>query len=409
MATKSKSNGALAQARKELTILHQISETISSTLNLDEVLKHIIDLVIRVTQGDAGLIYLYDSHSHDLVLRASKMPHPKVMGKIRLKLGEGITGWAAQHSKPVVIGRNSFSDPRFKVFSSLPEDRYHALLSVPMISRGELIGVINVQHRRPHRHSPGETELIAAIAKQVGSAIENARLFEETKNRTLQIETLSRVSSAIVSHHFLDEMLDLIVTMTAETLGSKVCSIMLLGPGKKELVIKATQSASSEYRHKAPLKVGSSVSGKAVLTRQPVIVPDVTRDGSYGYPDIARKEGLCSLLCVPMMIKDRVVGVINAYTSKPHLFTKHEIDLMKSIANQAAVAIEHTALLDEANTARAALESRKIVERAKGILMASNHFSEDQAFRFIQKQSMNSRKSMKEIADAIILSQQINP
>jgi GAF domain-containing protein len=126
------------------------------------------------------------------------------------------------------------------------------------------------------------------------------------------------------------------------------------------------------------------------------------------YPDIAKKEGLCSLLSVPMMIREKVVGVINSYTSMPHLFTTDEVKLMQAIANQAAIAIEHATLIEKSFEMQEALAVRKLVEQAKGYLMRTKKLTEEEAFRFLQRQSMDLRKSMREIAEAILLAGEIN-
>ena len=154
---------------------------------------------------------------------------------------------------------------------------------------------------------------------------------------------------------------------------------------------------------KPGLKVGQSVSGRVVQEKRPIHVSDVTKEPAYTYPDVAKKEGIVSLLSVPMMIKDRVIGVINSYTQSEHNFTKEEISILQAVANQAAVAIENTNLSQEILTAREALESRKLVERAKGILMRELGVSEDEAYKKIHKKSMDMRKSMKEVAEALIL------
>ncbi|MDE3020108.1 MAG: GAF and ANTAR domain-containing protein, partial [Nitrospirota bacterium] len=183
----------------------------------------------------------------------------------------------------------------------------------------------------------------------------------------------------------------------------KICSIMLLDPTTGELRIMATQSLSEQYRRKPSLKLGQSISGRAVQERRPIIVPDVTRERDYMYPEMARKEGLCSLLSVPMLIRDRAVGVINSYTSVPHTYTSEEIKVLQAIANQAAIAIENTKLVEKSFEMQEALEVRKLVERAKGSLMQAKGISEEEAFRLMQRQSMDTRKSMREIAEAVIL------
>src|ERR1041385_8966356 len=145
-------------AGQELRILHQISQSISSTLDLDQVLRQIVEPVIDVTHGDACLIYLLDDAGENLVLRASKNPHPRLIGRIAMRVGEGITGWVAQEMQPVAIARRASKDPRFKVFQTLPEDKYEAFLSVPIVAppTDRMIGVVNVQHRKAHRHSDAE-------------------------------------------------------------------------------------------------------------------------------------------------------------------------------------------------------------------------------------------------------------
>src|ERR1051326_720461 len=173
-------------AGQELRILHQISQSISSTLNLDQVLRQIVDLVIDVTHGDACLVYLLDAAEGHLVLRALKNPHPRLIGKIAMRVGEGITGWVAKEVQPVAIPRHASKDSRFKVFQTLPEDKYEAFLSVPIVAppSDRVIGVINVQHRKAHRHGENEMTLLSIIGHQVGSAIENARLYEERDLRS---------------------------------------------------------------------------------------------------------------------------------------------------------------------------------------------------------------------------------
>ena len=393
---------ALRQKDRELDVLRRISETISGTLDQEAVLERIIALVVEVTRGDAAFLYLLDDTRAALVLRASTQPHPRLIGRIRLELGEGITGWVARERTPVAIARDASEDPRFKFFQSLPEDRYHAFVSVPVIARNEVIGVINVQHREPRRHEAGEIALLVTIGHQVGSAIENARLYEAMRRKTLQLETLSQVSTTITSTRYLEEMLHLIVTITARTMGSAICSIMLADEARGELHIAATQSLSEAYRNKPALKIGESVSGRVVKERRAIAVLDVTADPSYVYPDLARHEGLCSLLSVPMLCQGRAIGVINSYTGAPHVFLPDEIGLLEAIANQAAVAIENTRLVETTTQMREALELRKVVERAKGILMRERRLTEEEAFRVLQRQSMNNRRPMKQVAEAVI-------
>ncbi len=220
-----------------------------------------------------------------------------------------------------------------------------------------------------------------------------------------QLEALSKISQAISSDLYLEDILKLIVTVTAEVMNSKICSLMLLNE-KNELVLKATQSISEEYKKKPPLKLGQGIAGIVAKENKPIIVEDVKKDSRYIQHDIAEKEGLCSLASVPLSVKGRVIGVLNLYTSTPHVFTKAEIETLTAVANQAAIVIENSRLLVQTKIIQEELETRKLVERAKGILMKQG-LSEEEAFRKIQKKSMDLRKPMREIAEAIILTHEI--
>mgnify|MGYP000638315503 CR=1 FL=1 len=212
-----------------------------------------------------------------------------------------------------------------------------------------------------------------------------------------------KVSNSIISERYLDEILNLIVVVTAEMLSSKICSIMLLDDKGEELRIKATQSLSEEYKKKPGLKVNNSLLGDVVKTRKPLVVADVRQDSRYVYRDLAVKENLSSMIAVPMIVKDKAIGVINVYTNEVHQFTGEEVSVLQMVANQAAVAVENTKLVEEASKIRETLETRKLVERAKGILMRMNNLSEEAAHRMIHKKSMDNCKSMKDIAESIIL------
>lgn len=218
-----------------------------------------------------------------------------------------------------------------------------------------------------------------------------------------QLEAISKVSKTITSNLYLEDILKLIVTVTAEIMDSKICSLMLIDDKTGELVLKTTQSMSDLYNKKIPLKAGEGIAGKVASQNRPIAVYDIAKEPEYKSKDIAKKIGLRSLLAVPMSIKGRAIGVLNNYTSYPHKFTKNEINIMTTVASQAAIVIENAELMVKTKIIHEELQTRKVVERAKGILMREQKLSEEEAFRMIQKQSMDSRKSMREIAEAIIL------
>ncbi len=222
-----------------------------------------------------------------------------------------------------------------------------------------------------------------------------------------QIEAISKVANLITSGLYLEELLRLVVQVTAEIMNSKISSLMLLDPDRKELVVRATQSISEAYNKKPNLKLGEGIAGKVAQENKPIYVLDVKKDERYLNQDIAKKESLCSLASVPLAVRARVIGVLNCYTSKKHKFTKHDTDLLTAMANQAAIAIENAELDLRARSAEEALATRKVIERAKDILSQEADISSSEAFRLIQKQSMDTRKSMREIAEAVILAKDI--
>ncbi|MGB2630090.1 MAG: GAF and ANTAR domain-containing protein [Candidatus Omnitrophota bacterium] len=221
------------------------------------------------------------------------------------------------------------------------------------------------------------------------------------------LSTLSKISRAITSDLYLEDVLKLIVSLTAKVMNAKICSLWLVDKDTQELKIRATQAMSSEYLKERTLKVGEGIVGLVAKKREPIVIPDVLKDERYKEKTLAKKEKLVSMLSVPMMEKNEVVGVINVYTVDPYNFTKSDIDLLITVANQAAVAIENTELMVKTKVIQEELETRKKVEKAKGILMKEQDLTEETAFNLIRKSSMNKRVSMKEIAEAIILSYEI--
>ena len=220
---------------------------------------------------------------------------------------------------------------------------------------------------------------------------------------TKQIEAISRVSRTITSNLYLEDILRLIVTVTAEIMDSKICSLMLIDERSRELVLKATQSMSEAYNQKPPLKIGEGIAGKAAKENKPIAVYDISKSSEYKFKALAEKEALRSLLSVPLSVKGHVIGVLNNYTSYPHEFTNDEINILTTVANQAAIAIENAELMVKTRIIQDELETRKLTERAKGIIMREQNLTEEEAFKRIQKQSMDLRKSMREISEAIIL------
>jgi len=166
--------------------LERSAETVPAT-PLQQVLAEVVDLTTSVLKCDSCFVYVLEND--ELVLRASKNPHPEAVNRLKLKMGQGITGWVAEHRRPVAVSQNASQDPRFQLFNDLPEDHFEAFLSVPLLSRGRLVGVINLQHRDPHRYSDRQIRLVSAVGFLVGTEIELARLESENLHLSARLET----------------------------------------------------------------------------------------------------------------------------------------------------------------------------------------------------------------------------
>jgi two-component system sensor histidine kinase/response regulator len=199
-------------AKIDVSLLHRISRIANSDFKLDEILGQMVGLAAGILRCDACLIYLHETDTEDLVLRASQLPRSYGVATLRMKFGEGVTGWVAEHQTIVALGQNAAQDPRFKTFDTLVEDTYEALLSVPLINRSKTIGVINIHHRDPHPHSEDEINAIAFIGQQLSSAIaktlledENARLAdrysrEEQRRADLEEQVAQRTAQLKASN-----------------------------------------------------------------------------------------------------------------------------------------------------------------------------------------------------------------
>src|SRR5580658_2937835 len=164
----------LERTDQQLRLLQKISRCMVRDMKLQDALDVVVGLVVEFMECDSCLLYLLDDK--ELVLRASNRPHPQAVGRVKLALSEGLTGWVAREKRLLAISREAYHDSRFKFFKDLPEDTFEAFLSAPIISQGKVVGVINVQHRLVHSHSGGDMELLSTIGEQIGCLMVLSRL-----------------------------------------------------------------------------------------------------------------------------------------------------------------------------------------------------------------------------------------
>jgi len=224
------------------------------------------------------------------------------------------------------------------------------------------------------------------------------------------IKALMDISRAITSDLYLEDILKLIVMVTAKVTGVEICSLWLIDESEspKKIRLKATQAIDPEYVKDRALDRVEGVVGFVATHNQPLIVKDVLKEPRFKEKEMAKKLGLVSMLSVPLRVKnDKVIGVLNCFTAEPHDFTNTEINLITAVANQAAVAIYNTELIVKTKVIEEELETRKLVEKAKEVLMRKRKMDGREAHRWIQKRSMDSRKSMRMVAEAILLSKEL--
>ena len=224
------------------------------------------------------------------------------------------------------------------------------------------------------------------------------------------IKALAEISRAITSEQYPEDILKLIVMVTAKVTEVEICSLWLIeeDQGKRVIRLKATQAFEPEYVQDRILNMNEGVVGYVATHRTPVIIKDILKDERFKEKEMARKLGLVSMMGIPMQIKnEEVIGVLNCFTAAPHNFSDTEVNLVTAVANQAAVAIQNTKLIVEAEVIREELETRKLVERAKEVLIRKRRMEVDEAFRWIQKRSMDSRKPLREVAEAVLLSEDL--
>ncbi len=217
------------------------------------------------------------------------------------------------------------------------------------------------------------------------------------------LEAITEISRAIMDRNYLDDLLALIVSVTAKITDSKICSILLIDKTNNELILKACQSETGKYSQRSNTPLGKGIAGRVALANKAIMVKNVCNDKRFINKRVAEEDGLVSLASVPMSVEGEVIGVINCYTPYEYDFSLQEISMLTTIATQAAVIIKNTELRVLKGVVEQELQERKIIEQAKEILMFKKNISGKQAFQLLRHQSMNDRTPMIELARSIII------
>ena len=320
--------------------LYRIINTVSSTLDLDRVLRAIVDLVSEAIDCHACWIYFVDPDDGSLVLRAVSDPYSALAGRLRFEPGEGLAGWVAAHNQSVFIPENATADPRAKVVPEAEEDKYQSLCAAPLQAKsGDVIGVIALHAQAPREFTHADSDFLVHAATLVAGAIENARLYQDTRRRLSLVEGLSDLARALSAASTLDALLPAVARRAQRLLAATSCDVLVAGADGRMLTPAAAWPELQ--RSSRPLDVqelglelvrSSRGSGAEASRRLAVAL------WGDGEPDTA--------LAVPMVAADELVGVLVLRFPGAHRVDAEQREIATSIANQAAVAIKKVQLID---------------------------------------------------------------
>ena len=325
---------------ERLSLLYQVSNVIHSTLDSQEALHLIVSEAVRVMRASSGSLVLINPTSNILEIHAAHNLSSAAR-KLKLHVGEGITGWVARHGKPVRCGDVS-QDKRY--VSVRREVRSE--LAVPLEVKGEVRGVINVDSERADAFSAEDQELLSELALQAAKVIHNTWLYEQLRLKVMLFESLASVSRTINSTLNLDEALRAITKEACELMRARMCSLMLLDESRQWLDLRASYGAGDAYIKKPRLSVEESLLGVVVRRKKSQQVANVQADSRYQNVELARRENLVSLLSVPLIFADQAIGTLNVYTARPYSFSNEEIKILSALAELSAIAIEKARLYE---------------------------------------------------------------
>ncbi len=325
---------------ERLDLLYRVGQVIHSTLDAEEALQLILDQAVRLMRATSGSAVLINPTTLLLEISAATGLPPNA-DEIRLRVGEGITGWVARSGKPARVG-NVVDDPRYVMLRA----EVRSELAVPLEVNGEVRGVLNVDSDRLDAFSAQDQELLEGLASQAASVIQNTWLYEQLRLKAQLFESLAGVSRTINSTLNLDDALSVITREACILMRTKMCSLMLLDESREWLDLRASFGAGEAYTNRPRLSVEESLVGVVARRQKPLQVENVQVSARYQSGDVARREGLVALLSVPLLYGGRAIGTLSVYTGEPYSFSNEEIRILSALAELSAIAIERARLYE---------------------------------------------------------------
>jgi phosphoserine phosphatase RsbU/P len=325
-----------ANSTEQLTTLFALGREVTSVLDLDELLQKIPELIARLTNFKAFAVYLLDEKRNDLTIAYSVGYPEDVARGLRLPVGHGMVGAAVAAGTPLLVN-DVRDDPKY--VEAVPGSR--AELVVPLRRKGRIIGALNLLSDTPGQFTDADEAMLRQFGAHVAVAIENARLFEHEREYTSTLETLADVGREFGAILQLDELLTRIANLTRRVIDYRTFGILLVSDETGELEMKVAVRYGDKIAVPR-IKLGTGLVGYAALHKEAVLVADVSTDARYiRVVDDARSE-----LVIPLMLKDRCIGVFDLESPELDAFTKHHVEILTLLASQAAVAIENARLYE---------------------------------------------------------------
>ncbi len=329
------------RARLErLSLLHEVGHVIHSTLDPREALQLVIREAARVTRATSGSVVLLNPTTGHMEIEAAHGLPESAFGR-RLRIGEGVTGWVARTGKPARVSDVAQDSRYLRV-----DERTRSELAVPLPDVGNVRGVLNVESDRPDAFTADDQSLLEELATQAARVIHNTWLYEQLRLKARLFESLFSVGQAINSTLNLDEALTVITREAATLMDAKLCSLHLLDESHEWLDLRASHGAGRAYLRKPRVGTEESLLGVVVRRKKPQQVENVQVSARYQHVDAARREGLVSLLSVPLLFGGQATGSLSIYKDKPHTFSNEEVRILSALADLSAIAIEKARLYE---------------------------------------------------------------
>ena len=322
----------LEKRLRRFELLARVSQAINSSLEPEEVLNRVVREAVDIMRATSGSLVLIEPHTQLLEIQTAIGLSPAAR-RLKLAIGRGVTGWVAKTGQPLRIA-DVTADPRY---ISVRKD-VRSELAVPLVVNGELIGVLNVDSTRRNAFSDDDEVLLVALAHHAAQVIHNSWLYTAVAVNARRLESLFAVARSIISSHDLEEILQRVVRDADELMQTKVCSLMLLNAARDRLILRACHGASDDYLRKPPLSMDDSLVGNVIRRGKPMQVYNVQEHDAYRHIELARRNGLVSLLSVPMIFGDTAIGTLSVYTGAPYRYSNQDIALARQ--NRPAVAAD---------------------------------------------------------------------